>query len=201
MQVMGTFMNPPLWLASGSPTRRELLARLQQPCQWLAPEFDERRLPGEPAEDYVQRLALGKARAVRERLGDAHAVVIGADQVCAHEDGRIFGKPGTPQAAQAMLEALSGQTVQFLTGVAVLGPEGEEVRLHAVTARYRHLDAGTISRYLAAEQPWGMAAALRSEGLGLLLLEELRNDDPSAILGLPLLTLALLLRRQGLDLP
>ncbi len=189
-----------LVLGSTSRYRRELLERLRQPFEVLAPEVDETPLAGEAPAALAQRLALTKARAVAaQRPG---AIVIGSDQV-ADLDGEPLGKPGNHERAVAQLRRMSGQTVLFQTALAVVCLETgfEASELAVVKVVFRQLDDATIERYLRAEQPYDCAGSAKSEGLGIALLERIDNDDPTALIGLPLIHTARLLRQAGLQLP
>ena len=189
-----------LVLGSTSRYRRELLERLRQPFEVLAPEVDETPLAGEAPAALAQRLALAKARAVAAQRPDA--IVIGSDQV-ADLDGEPLGKPGNHERAVAQLRRMSGQTVLFQTALAVVCLETgfEASELAVVRVVFRELDDATIERYLRAEQPYDCAGSAKSEGLGIALLERIDNDDPTALTGLPLIHTARLLRQAGLQLP
>lgn len=189
-----------LVLGSTSRYRRELLERLRQPFEVLAPEVDETPLAGEAPAALAQRLALAKARAVAAQRPDA--IVIGSDQV-ADLDGEPLGKPGNHERAVAQLRRMSGQTVLFQTALAVVCLETgfEASELAVVKVVFRQLDDATIERYLRAEEPYDCAGSAKSEGLGIALLERIDNDDPTALIGLPLIHTARLLRQAGLQLP
>lgn len=189
---------PPLVLASTSRYRRELLARLRLPFEAVAPEVDETPHPGEAPADLATRLALAKARAVAERRADA--VVIGSDQV-ADLDGTPIGKPGTHERAVGQLRAMRGRMVVFQTAVAVLRPAAgfERVMLAPVRVRFRALDDEEIEHYLRLEQPYDCAGSAKSETLGIVLLDAIESDDPTALVGLPLIRTSALLREAGLD--
>lgn len=190
----------PLVLGSTSKYRRELLARLQLPFEVADPHVDETPNPQESPRDLALRLALAKARAVAElRPG---AVVIGSDQV-ADLDGQPLGKPGSHERATQQLQAMSGKTVIFQTAVAVVCQETgfEAVDLAAVEVKFRPLQATEIERYLLAEQPYDCAGSAKSEGLGISLLEAIQSDDPTALIGLPLIRTCHMLRAAGLVLP
>lgn len=189
-----------LVLGSTSRYRRELLERLRQPFEVLAPEVDETPLAGEAPAALAQRLALAKARAVAAQRPDA--IVIGSDQV-ADLNGEPLGKPGNHKRAVAQLRRMSGQTVLFQTALAVVCLETgfEASELAVVKVVFRQLDDATIERYLRAEQPYDCAGSAKSEGLGIALLERIDNDDPTALIGLPLIHTARLLRQAGLQLP
>lgn len=191
-------MPPRLILGSTSRYRRELLERLRWPFEIVSPGVDETPLPGETPAALARRLALAKARAVSAMHPDA--VVIGSDQV-ADLDGRPIGKPGTHERAVEQLHLMSGRSVVFQTAVAVVhdatGYTGEV--LVPVTVRFRELDDAEIDHYLRVEQPYDCAGSARSESLGIALLDAIESDDPTALVGLPLIRTAALLREAGID--
>jgi septum formation protein len=187
-------------LGSTSPYRRELMQRLGLPFEVLAPGVDEAPEPGETPAALAQRLALAKACAVaRQRPA---AVVIGSDQV-ADLNGEPLGKPGTHERAVEQLRRMRGQTVVFQTALAVVCLDSgyEAAELAPVRVRFRDLDDGEIERYLRAEQPYDCAGSAKSEGLGIALLERIDSDDPTALVGLPLIRTCRLLRAAGVRLP
>jgi septum formation protein len=192
-------MTPRLILGSSSPYRREMLARLRLPFAVEKPEVDESPLPGETPAALAQRLALVKAQAVAQRFPDA--VVIGSDQV-ADLNGQAIGKPGSHDKAVAQLQAMSGQTVIFQTALAVvcLASGFEQTERVQVAVRFRHLTLAEIDTYLHLEQPYDCAGSAKSEGLGIALLQAIESDDPTALVGLPLIATARLLRAAGLPL-
>jgi len=189
----------PLILGSTTPYRRELLARLRLPFEVVRPEVDETPHPGEQPRALAQRLALEKALAVA-RL-HPQAVVIGSDQV-ADLNGEPLGKPGTHERAVAQLQRMRGHTVVFQTAVAVVCIDSgfAEQALAQVNVQFRHLSDEAIETYLRAEQPYDCAGSAKSEGLGIALLERIDNQDPSALVGLPLIHTCRLLRAAGLPL-
>ncbi len=189
----------PLILGSTSAYRRELLQRLRLPFEVVSPEVDEAPLPGEHPRDLALRLALAKARAVATR--HPAAVVIGSDQV-ADLGGEPLGKPGTHERAVAQLRRMRGRTVIFQTAVAVVCVETgfEQVELAPVRVRFRDLTDAEIENYLRAETPYDCAGSAKSEGLGIALLDTIESDDPTALVGLPLIRTARLLRAAGLSL-
>jgi septum formation protein len=189
----------PLILGSTSPYRRELLARLRLPFEVVRPEVDETPHPGEQPRTLAQRLALEKALAVA-RL-HPQAVVIGSDQV-ADLNGEPLGKPGTHERAVAQLQRMRGHTVVFQTAVAVVCIDSgfAEQALAQVNVQFRNLSDEAIETYLHAEQPYDCAGSAKSEGLGIALLEQIDNQDPSALVGLPLIHTCRLLRAAGLPL-
>jgi septum formation protein len=189
-------MRPPLILASTSRYRRELLQRLRLPFEVVAPEVDETPQPGEAPGALALRLALAKARAVHRQRPDA--VVIGSDQV-ADLDGEPIGKPHTHERAVQQLGRLSGRSVVFQTGVAVAAPGLEQALLAPVLVRFRALSAAEIEHYLRTEQPYDCAGSAKSETLGIALLEAIDSDDPTALVGLPLIRTCALLRAAGID--
>ncbi len=189
---------PPLILGSTSRYRRELLQRLHLPFTVVAPEVDETPSAGEAPAALALRLALAKARAVAAL--HPGAVVIGSDQV-ADLDGEPVGKPGDHERATAQLRRMSGRRVVFQTAVAVLRPATgfERALLVQVNVQFRTLTDAEIDRYLRLEEPYDCAGSARSEGLGVALLESIASDDPTALVGLPLIRTCELLRLAGLD--
>ena len=190
----------PLVLGSTSVYRRELLQRLRLPFTVAAPAVDETPLPSEPPAQLAQRLALAKAHAVATLHPEA--VVIGSDQV-ADLAGQPLGKPGDHARATAQLQRMRGHTVVFHTAVAVVCHASGFVQtdLAPVRVRFRELSDAEIERYLRAEQPYDCAGSAKSEGLGISLLEAIDSDDPTALIGLPLIRTCRLLRAAGLVLP
>lgn len=190
----------PLILGSTSPYRRELLERLRLPFTCVAPQVDETPWAGEAPVALAQRLARAKAQDVARRHPDA--IVIGSDQV-AELDTQPLGKPGTHERAVAQLRAMSGRTVVFRTALAVVchatGYAADD--LASVEVRFRRLTDTEIERYLRAETPYDCAGSAKSEGLGIALLDAIVSDDPTALIGLPLIRAARLLRAAGVTLP
>ena len=189
---------PQLILASTSRYRRELLERLRLPFLMIAPQVDETPGDGEAPAALAQRLAQAKAAAVS--AAHPHAVVIGSDQV-ADLDGVAIGKPGTHERATQQLRAMSGRAIVFQTAVTVsCRSRGfEATSLVPVTVRFRSLSATEIEHYLRAEQPYDCAGSAKVETLGIALIEALHADDPTALVGLPLIQTCALLRRAGID--
>lgn len=187
----------PLVLGSTSVYRRELLARLRLPFTVQAPQVDETPWPGEQPQVLARRLAAAKAAAV----GALHpaAVVIGSDQV-ADLDGEALGKPGNHANALAQLTRMSGRIVVFHTAVTVLCRDSgfAQHELAPVRVRFRSLARDEIEAYLLAEQPYDCAGSAKSEGLGIALLEAIDSDDPTALIGLPLIRTCRMLRAAGL---
>lgn len=185
-----------LLLGSTSPYRRDLLARLRIPFQVAAPEVDETPHPNETPKQLACRLAMTKARAVSVRF-PSH-VVIGSDQV-ADLAGLALGKPGDHARAVAQLQRMRGQTVVFQTAVAVVCRDSgfAQMDLAQVQVKFRDLSDAQIEAYLLAEMPYDCAGSAKSEGLGIALLERIDNDDPSALVGLPLIRTCRMLEAAG----
>jgi septum formation protein len=188
----------PLILASTSRYRRELLQRLRLPFQVVSPEVDETPLPGERPDALASRLAMAKARAVAAQ--HPAAVVIGSDQV-ADVDGQAVGKPGSHARAVQQLQSMSGRMIVFQTAVAVVRASSgfAQSSLAPVRVRFRALGDDEIERYLRLEQPYDCAGSAKCETLGIALLETIESDDPTALIGLPLISTCRLLRAAGLD--
>ena len=193
-------LHRPLILGSTSRYRRELLQRLQLPFTTEAPDVDETPAAGETPYALALRLAQAKARAV-SRLHPG-ALVIGSDQV-PELDGQPLSKPGTHERATEQLRQMSGRQMNFHTGVCVACEETGFLEADVVTVnvRFRQLGDAEIERYLRAEQPYDCAGSAKSEGLGIALLDALTSDDPSALVGLPLIRTSQMLRAAGVVLP
>ncbi|MGB1221223.1 MAG: Maf family protein [Alcanivoracaceae bacterium] len=191
----------PLVLASSSPFRRELLARLGLPFTCDSPDIDETPLAGEPPQQLVERLALEKARAVAARHPDA--LVIGSDQVAVLADDTVLGKPGSEEQACEQLRRASGSQVRFLTGLCLLDAASGDYRscCEPFSVYFRDLDDARIRRYVDKEQPLNCAGSFKSEGLGITLFARLAGDDPNALIGLPLIRLTDFLGDFGVPLP
>ncbi len=189
----------PLVLGSTSRYRRELLERLRIPFEVAAPDVDETPRTGEAPRELALRLALAKAQAVARQ--HPKAVVIGSDQV-ADLNGEPLGKPGTHERAVAQLRRMRGQTVVFQTAVAVVCAETgfEQMALAPVSVRFHDLSDAEIEAYLRAEQPYDCAGSAKSEGLGIALLDAIDNDDPTALVGLPLIRTCRMIRAAGVKL-
>jgi septum formation protein len=189
---------PPLILASTSRYRRELLERLRLAFDVMSPQVDESPRHGESPAALAQRLALAKAWAVARQRPEA--VVIGSDQV-ADLAGEPIGKPGNHERAVAQLRSMRGHTVVFQTAVAVVRADNEYARvlLAPVTVRFRALHDDEIEHYLRTETPYDCAGSAKCETLGIALLDAIESDDPTALIGLPLIRTARLLREAGLD--
>ncbi|WPC03637.1 nucleoside triphosphate pyrophosphatase [Pseudomonas benzenivorans] len=190
----------PLVLASSSPYRRELLARLRLPFTWSAPAIDESRLPNEDASSLVRRLAEEKARALSD--SHPHHLIIGSDQV-AVLDQDILGKPHNFARARSQLLAASDRSVTFLTGLALLNSETGQCQVDCIpfTVHFRPLSEEQIGRYLEAEQPYDCAGSFKAEGLGISLFRSTEGSDANSLIGLPLIRLVDMLHEAGIDIP
>ena len=190
--------SPPLILASTSRYRRELLQRLRLPFEVRSPQVDETPLPNESPAVLAQRLALAKAHAVAALRPEA--IVIGSDQV-ADLDDQPIGKPGTHERAVVQLRQMRGRRVIFQTAVAVVRADTgfARVLLAAVAVTFRRLSDAEIEHYLRTEEPYDCAGSAKSETLGIALLDAIDSDDPTALIGLPLIRTCHLLRAAGLD--
>ncbi len=188
-----------LILASTSPYRRELLARLRLNFDVAAPKVDEARLPDELPRDLAMRLAVAKATAICADHRDAW--IIGSDQVAAL-DGTVLGKPGTRDIAIEQLVAMSGRSVGFFTAVCVTHADGRLFdAIDSTIVRVRPLSSEEIARYIDAEQPFDCAGSFKAEKLGISLFDAVESADPTALIGLPLIATARLLRQAGFALP
>ncbi len=186
---------PPLILASSSPYRRELLARLRLPFSSVSPDIDESTLPEESAAQAVIRLAGAKALKVAEKYPSG--LIIASDQLLVR-DGEFVSKPGSIESARAQLAAASGRTLTFYTSLCVRAPTGaQEMSVTTSVVTFRKLTAFTIERYLALEKPIDCAGAFKCEGLGIALLARIESADPTALIGLPLIALVTHLERLG----
>lgn len=185
-------------LASTSPYRRELLLRLQLPFDVLAPRVDEAALPAEAPRATALRLARAKAEEVAARAPDA--LVIGSDQV-ADVDGAALSKPGSHEAALEQLERMQGRTIVFHTALAVFDADRGNALVDCVptSVRFRRLPRAALEAYLRAEQPYDCAGAAKIEGLGIALVEAVESDDPTALIGLPLIRLTAMLEELGVQ--
>ncbi|MBF5003245.1 Maf family nucleotide pyrophosphatase [Diaphorobacter caeni] len=195
-----TFPSRPLILGSTSRYRRELLERLRIPFETAAPHVDETPQPGETPRDLALRLAAAKAQAVAQQFPGA--VVIGSDQV-ADLNGKPLGKPEIHERAVAQLKEMRGHAIVFHTAVSVVCLETgfSAIDVAPVHVRFRDLSDDEIERYLRAEQPYDCAGSAKSEGLGISLLDAIDSDDPTSLIGLPLIRTCRMLRAAGLVLP
>ena len=189
---------PPLILASSSPYRAQMVARLGVPFTTAVSGIDEAPRPSESPEALVKRLALAKATHIAP--DHSNALVIGADQVSVLGDD-ILGKPGSRERAISQIRRMSGKRVDYLSGIALVGPGIERVDIVATRLTYRELEQQEIERYVDRDQPFDCAGAMRSESLGIALLASLVSDDPTALIGMPLIRIAQWLRSAGFAIP
>ena len=194
---MSEFTQRKLILGSSSPYRRELLSRLRLAFEVAPPQVDETALTHETPEQLACRLAMSKARDVASHF--PAAVVIGSDQV-ADLEGIALGKPGNHPRATTQLQQMSGKTVIFQTAVAVVCLETgfAQLDLARVKVKFRNLSGSEIEAYLRAETPYDCAGSAKSEGLGIALLESIDNDDPTALVGLPLIRTCRMIQAAGI---
>jgi len=188
-----------LILASSSPYRRELLDRLKIPFEVMAPEVDETPRPGEMPEKLVERLAVEKAQKIAGQIPGA--LVIGSDQVAVY-NGSIVGKPHHHDKAVEQLRSASGRTVTLYTGLALVNADTRRVQREVIPYRvtFRVLTDTQIESYLRLEQPYSCAGSVKSEGLGIALLEKFEGDDPNTLIGLPLIRLVRMLENEGIKI-
>jgi septum formation protein len=191
--------SPRIILASSSPYRRALLSRLDLPFDSVSPDIDETARTGELPQQLVERLAIDKARAVAEVSPDA--LVIGSDQVAVH-DGEIVGKPRDHEHAVQQLRQASGNSVTLYTGLALIHSDSGRIQSEVIPYRvlFRPLTDDQIERYLTKEQPYDCAGSVKSEGLGVALLERFEGDDPNTLIGLPLIRLVRMLENEGVEI-
>ncbi len=195
---MAKSVQPSIILASTSPFRRSLMDRLALGYETYAPVIDESRLEGEDADTMVKRLAELKTRAARDAFPDA--LIIGSDQA-AVINGEILGKPGSHDRAVRQLKAASGQRVSFVTGLCLLNSQSGTVQCEVVPfhVHFKALTSGEIEHYLKIEQPYNCAGSFKSEGLGVALFKRMEGDDPTALIGLPLIALCRMLNTEGVS--
>lgn len=188
----------PLVLASGSPYRRELLQRLQLPFVWRSPDIDESLHPAESATAMVQRLATTKAGVLRHQF--IQHLIIGSDQV-AVLDGKIIGKPGSREAAIRQLQAVSGRSLTFYTGLCLLNSRNNSLQVDCIpyTVHFRQLTQQQIERYIDREKPFDCAGSFKSEGLGICLFDSTEGSDATSLIGLPLIRLRQMLEHAGVQ--
>ena len=188
-----------LILASSSPFRRDLLKRLMIPFDIVSPDVDETPLAGESARDLVLRLSEQKAQVVAAKTEDA--LVIGSDQVAVHADDQIIGKPRDHAHAVRQLTDSSGKTITLYTGLAVINSASGVVQKDVIpyTVEFKTLSRTQIETYLNKEKPYGCSGSLRADGLGIALLRRFTGDDPTALIGLPLIRLVSMLINEGLS--
>lgn len=188
-----------LILASSSPFRRQILDKLQIEYTCISPDIDESQFENETASQLVKRLAENKARKIADSVSDS--LVIGSDQVAVLGD-EILGKPHTHENAVKQLEKLSGNTVTFLTGLALINSKTGEVQSEVVPFKvvFRSLSKQMIENYLKTEQPYSCAGSFKSEALGIVLFEKLEGEDPNTLVGLPLIRLVRMLENEGMNI-
>ncbi|AZZ97784.1 nucleoside triphosphate pyrophosphatase [Pseudoalteromonas sp. R3] len=191
-------MKSPLILASSSPFRQQILAKLCLPFESFSPDIDESSLPAEAPAELVARLSDSKARVAHQHYSSG--LVIGSDQVALF-DGKILGKPHTEENAHAQLKQFSGQVVTFLTGLCVYELETQRsvTKVVPFKVHFRQLTDAQIAHYVAKEQPLNCAGSFKSEGLGICLFDKLEGDDPNTLIGLPLIELTKSLAEFGVD--
>lgn len=189
----------PLVLGSSSHFRKELLERLMVPFETAKPDIDETPLNGESPIELVERLSIEKAKAVA--IDYPNALIIGSDQVALHGD-QIVGKPHTHEAAVDQLKTASGNQIKLYTGLALLNSESGSIQSEVIpfTVHFKTLSDEIIESYLRKEQPYNCAGSVRSEGLGVALLERFEGDDPNTLIGLPLIRLVAMLENEGFSL-
>jgi len=195
---MSNLKKQPLILASSSIYRRELLSRLGLSFEVIAPQVDERPLPNEGVAAMALRLATVKAATIAK--AHPNAWVIGSDQA-ADLHGEAIGKPGNFDNAFVQLQRMRGQTVYFHTAVCLMRADYSVAMNVTTEVRFRDLPDTTLINYLKLEQPYDCAGSAKSEGMGIALLESIRSDDPTALIGLPLIALSMLLRDVGFEIP
>ena len=193
-------MNKKIILGSTSPFRQELMKKLQLPFETDSPCIDETRLNNETPKEMVRRLSVAKAKKVSENHPEA--LIIGSDQ-CAVLEGEVMGKPGNHENAFQQLSRSSGKRVTFYTGLCVFDSETQMYQLDCIPfyVSFRDLTAGEINDYLMLDQPYNCAGSFKSEGLGITLFSRMEGDDPSSLIGLPLIRLCEMLRVHGVQLP
>ena len=191
---------PPIVLASSSAYRKALLARIGIECRSLAPDIDESPLPGETPVTTALRLAGAKALKIGER--ESAGLIIGSDQV-AVLGTRVIGKPGTHAAATEQLRSMSGKTVTFHTALCLLNAATGAMQSASVptTVRFRRMDAAQIERYLLRDRPYDCAGSAKIESLGITLVERVDSEDPTALIGLPLIALTGMLLQEDVVMP
>lgn len=189
---------PTLILASSSPYRRQLLERLGLPFTTIAPNLDESPLPGETPKNLTLRLAKAKAKAIATL--HPNAWIIGSDQ-SADLNGQVIGKPGTHEAALSQLKQMQGQVVVFHTALCLTGKDFCKTVNIPTTVQFRKLSEQVLDQYLRIEKPYDCAGSAKSEGMGIILLEKIDSQDPTALIGLPLIALTSLFQEAGISVP
>lgn len=195
-------MSKQIILGSTSPFRKKLMEKLAIDFSLAAPDIDETRLVGESAEQMVRRLSVAKAQKIAQTHNDSNTLIIGSDQ-CAVLNNDIMGKPKTHEKAVKQLQASSGNVVTYLTGLCLYDTASNTYEIDCIKfyVTFRHLNDDEINRYLYRDKPYGCAGSFKSEGLGITLFKKMQGDDPSSLIGLPLIRLCEMLRKQGVKLP
>ena len=193
-------MHQQLILGSTSPFRKALLEKLQIPFLTVSPDIDETRLEGESPTAMVERLSILKAKKIAQDY--PNALIIGSDQ-CAVLNDEVMGKPGNHDNAVMQLEKSSGNRVSFLTGLCLLNSKTGDYQIKSVPffVHFRALNSVEINNYLYRDTPYNCAGSFKSEGLGITLFKKMEGDDPSALIGLPLIELCSMLGKEGISLP
>lgn len=193
-------MRKQIILGSTSPFRHMLMKKLGIDFSTAAPDIDETRLTDESAEKMVRRLSVEKAKEVAKT--HRNVLIIGSDQ-CAVLNNKIMGKPSTHEKAVKQLQASSGNVVTYLTGLCLYDSVSGEYELDCIPfyVEFRQLSTSEINRYLYRDKPYGCAGSFKSEGLGITLFKKMQGDDPSSLIGLPLIRLCEMLRKKGVSLP
>jgi septum formation protein len=193
-------MRKQIILGSTSPFRHMLMKKLEINFSTAAPDIDETRLTNESAEEMVRRLSVEKAKEVAKIHPEA--LIIGSDQ-CAVLNNDIMGKPGSHENAVMQLQASSGNVVTYLTGLCLYDPVSGNYELDCIPfhVEFRQLSTHEINRYLYRDQPYRCAGSFKSEGLGITLFKKMQGEDPSSLIGLPLIRLCEMLRKKGVSLP
>jgi septum formation protein len=197
--ILSRMPHPKIVLASSSPYRKKLLERLRLAFEVVTPDVDESPTSDEDPEALVKRLAVAKARAAAANVGNA--LIIGADQVAVNATGDVIGKPESHEHAVEQLRQASANWTTLYTGVALLNNRSQQIQCDAVPIKvlFRQITDNEIENYLRAEQPYDCTGSVKVEGLGIALLSRLEGDDPSAIIGLPLICLTRMLANEGVD--
>ncbi|WP_075185197.1 Maf family protein [Teredinibacter haidensis] len=198
-EKQGFILQKRLILASGSRYRQQQLQQLNLPFQAISPDIDESHRINEAAESLALRLAESKARVLAQKITE-HALIIGSDQT-ASCDGRLLGKPGTESGAIEQLSFCQGKTVIFYTALALLDTESKQMLADTVSTKvkFRPLSREQIARYIKKEQPLDCAGSFKCEGLGIALFESIDSNDPTALIGLPLIRLTTFLQQLGVQ--
>ena len=191
--------NQQLVLASSSPFRKELLGRLMMPFDICSPDIDETPFENETPQQLVERLATEKAKAVADQY--PKALIIGSDQVALHGN-KIVGKPHTHDVAVQQLKEASAKSIKLFTGLSLYNAKTDSLQslVEPFTVHFRSLSDDTIERYLRKEKPYNCAGSVRSEGLGVTLIERYEGNDPAALIGLPLIQLISMLNNEGFEI-